>query len=232
MSYLLDQIASLLECSPVLVQYKLRDLQQRIKVERELRLSKLQTTYNDRNGFRHTFFFEGLTKQGADQIPAYGKLRRPFNVSVAAHFYARHRIMLKYPQLPCVIEKDPTAGNKFYPLELLVKIDDEGPVPSREDTPIPNYWLPTLSSPSIPSSSISFACSRRRSRATSIDEDDNGDHPPSNAHEISVWLEGGGGGFIKDVIWIERSEIDKICNTRPLNTRAPETHTHPHQELM
>lgn len=210
---LLDQVASLLECSPALVQYKLLDMEKKAKIEREFRLSKLQTTYRDRNGFHHTFFYEGLTKQGADKIPAYGRLRRPYNVSVAAHFYARHRIMLKFPQLPCVIEKDSTAGNKFYPLELLIKIDEE--LVHRADTPIPNFWLPSLTSPSItPSSPIPFNWPRR-SRATSIDDDDDDiDKPSSSAHQISIWTEGGGGEYIRDTVWIERSEIEKLCNTR------------------
>lgn len=222
MSSFLDQIGQLLCCAPALVQYKLHDAEQRAKLNREFRSIKLRTTYNDRNGMRHTFFFEGLTRDGADKIPAYGRLRRPFNVSVAAHFYARHRIMLRFPQLPCVIEKHP-AGNKFYPLELLVKIEEE-PIRHRADTPIPNFWLPHLSSPSTRNSSpISFTY-RRRSRATSEEDMSSQESlgPSPDAHQLSVWIEGGGGEWIKESVRIQRSEIEKLYDTHayPLHTRA------------
>jgi hypothetical protein len=68
-----------------------------------------------------------LTKSGADSIQAYGKLPRPFNISIAAHFYARHRIRLLYPYLPCVTEHFKKGEDRFYPMELLelVKETDE-----------------------------------------------------------------------------------------------------------
>ncbi|KAL3125248.1 hypothetical protein niasHT_005854 [Heterodera trifolii] len=58
-------------------------------------------------------------------LPAYGQLRNPFNINVAAHFYARHRIRLHFPYLPCVIERFSGEGeDRHYPMELLDLIDD------------------------------------------------------------------------------------------------------------
>jgi len=57
---------------------------------------------------------------------AYGALSRPYNVSVTAHYYSRHRIRLRYPYLQCVVEKFPRrCEDRYYPLELLELVDDK-----------------------------------------------------------------------------------------------------------
>jgi hypothetical protein len=104
------------ECEKILkcTQQKLRDfLFHPIKREfilKELLGRKVQTLYQDRNGFHKTFLIGGMTRQNALQIQAYGDLSRNYNISVAAHFYARHRIRIEFPYLPCIIEKYPGKG--------------------------------------------------------------------------------------------------------------------------
>jgi hypothetical protein len=94
------------------------------KLLNELKGKKVRTTYADRNGFHKTFYIDGITSEGADSLMAYGKLARPFNVCVAAHYYAHHRIRLCYPYSPCIVEKFNAGGeNHFYPLELVELID-------------------------------------------------------------------------------------------------------------
>lgn len=72
-----------------------------------------------------TFFIGGITTQPAAFLPAYGNLPRPLNISVAAHFYCRHKLRLKNFYLPCIIERIGKGNERYYPLELL-EIVDEG----------------------------------------------------------------------------------------------------------
>lgn len=127
---LLDEFAAYFKCSPACLQLRLCSSRDRENVCKVFQGKKLTTTYLDRKGRPAQFNFAGLTNAGADVLPAYGNLRAPFNVSVAAHYYARHRIMLKYSTLPCVMEQ---AGEddtndlpmmRFYPLELVRLIKD------------------------------------------------------------------------------------------------------------
>lgn len=134
MILLLDAIADALECGWNGVGIRLNHPLEREKINRMFNYSKLRTLYNDRNGFKRTFFFGGISKQSAAELYAYGNLGKIWNVTVPQHMYARHRIRIKHPHLPCVIEKQfyrrrGTKNLRYYPLELLelVKEDMEEP---------------------------------------------------------------------------------------------------------
>nr|CAD2201864.1 unnamed protein product [Meloidogyne enterolobii] len=126
MLYLIDECAKILQCHPKSLRDNLHHPSKRALLISKLKGRKVRTLYSDRNGFRKTFTIYDLTYKGAHCTLAYGALSRPFNVSVAAHFYSRHRIRLQYPYLQCVIEHFPRrCEDRFYPLELLEFVDEK-----------------------------------------------------------------------------------------------------------
>jgi len=121
----IDEIARFLECSVLSLSGHLVNPQTRIRVMKEFLDRKVQTTYLNKNCQRKTFLFGGLTRKGANRIFAYGRLRRPYNVTISQHFYTRHRIRLRNPYLNCVIDRRPFEKDRFYPLEVLEFVDEE-----------------------------------------------------------------------------------------------------------
>ena len=69
-----------------------------------------------------------LTVKDSNELMAYNGFLK---VTVYQHFYARHRINLKYPWLPCVMTSR-GKGFAYYPLEL-VKINAPKPIPLFSD---------------------------------------------------------------------------------------------------
>jgi len=118
MVLLIDECAKILKCSVTSLRYQLIHPSNRDKILKQLKGKKLKTTYLDNNGMSKTLFFDDLSRQGANSILAYGRLSSPFNINVAAHFYARHRIRLNHPYHLCVIQRQ-THEDRYYPLELL-----------------------------------------------------------------------------------------------------------------
>jgi hypothetical protein len=126
MKTVLQECLNLLKCKNNQLDYKISHPESREKLLKHLIGRRVQTTYEDRNGFKKIFTIGGLSRQGADSIYAYGKLSRTFNVTVSQHFFSRHNIRLKNPYLPCIIEKHgPNSEDRYYPLELLKFIDEE-----------------------------------------------------------------------------------------------------------
>lgn len=126
MPLLTDEIAKILDCKNV---KSLRDLlnhpSNRIKVLKALQGKKVRTTYSDRNGMRKTFFIDGITHLPAASLLAYGSLPSPYNISVVAHYYSRHRLRVQLPYLPCVIQRNKkNSEKKYYPLELLQLVNE------------------------------------------------------------------------------------------------------------
>uniref|UniRef100_A0A1I8BKX9 PAZ domain-containing protein n=1 Tax=Meloidogyne hapla TaxID=6305 RepID=A0A1I8BKX9_MELHA len=124
MVLLIDECAKILKCSTTSLRYQLIHPSNRDKILKQLKGKKLRTTYLDTNGLSKTLFFDDLSRQGANSILAYGRLSSPFNINVAAHFYARHRIRLNHPYHLCVVEKH-THEDRYYPLELLELAEEE-----------------------------------------------------------------------------------------------------------
>ncbi|KAL3095077.1 hypothetical protein niasHT_022786 [Heterodera trifolii] len=117
--------AQFLSCPIKSLRDRLNHPEDRVRVLQQLIGKKVQTTYKDRNGMRKCFFIGGMTERGAAFQPAYGRLRKPFNINVAAHFYARHRVKLHYPYMPCIIEGFNRGEDRYYPMELLEIVDDK-----------------------------------------------------------------------------------------------------------
>nr|CAD2200066.1 unnamed protein product [Meloidogyne enterolobii] len=125
-----EECANILCCTVKSLRCHLNHPENRNLVLKKLQGRKVETTYTDKNGMKKSFIIGGLSKEGANVIPAYGKLAKPFNISVTAHFYARHRIRLLNPYLHCVIEQFQNKGvsyqeNRYYPLELLELVKEE-----------------------------------------------------------------------------------------------------------
>nr|CAD2191260.1 unnamed protein product [Meloidogyne enterolobii] len=128
MVLLIDEFSKFLNCKPSKLRERLFHPKDRELILEKFKGKLVRTTYKDRNEFNKTFKIGGLSEFGADKINAYGRLPRPFNISVTAHFYSRHRIRLHHPYTHCVIEKFSDKKNgaedRYYPLELLELIDE------------------------------------------------------------------------------------------------------------
>uniref|UniRef100_A0A914HRA0 PAZ domain-containing protein n=1 Tax=Globodera rostochiensis TaxID=31243 RepID=A0A914HRA0_GLORO len=118
--------AKLLDCPIKSLRDKLNHPEDRILALNSVSGRKVRTTYKDRNGMSKTFFVGGITTKGAAFTPAYGRLCKPYNVNIAAHYYARHRIRIHHPYIPCLIERFPKGGeDRFYPMELLELVEED-----------------------------------------------------------------------------------------------------------
>ncbi|KAL3075311.1 hypothetical protein niasHT_033885 [Heterodera trifolii] len=102
--------AQFLSCPTKSLRDRLNHPEDRVRVLQQLIGKKVQTTYKDRNGMRKSFLVGGITERGAAFEPAYGRLRKPFNINVAAHFYARHRVKLHFPYMPCIMKALPAVS--------------------------------------------------------------------------------------------------------------------------
>ncbi|KAL3120111.1 hypothetical protein niasHT_006311 [Heterodera trifolii] len=126
MVLVIEFCAQILGCSTKSLRDKLNHPEDRVKAMKELVGKKVRANYKDRNGMQKTFFVDGISDPGAAFIPAYGRLRQPYNINIAAHFYARHRIKLHLPYVPCVVEKYSGCGeDRYYPMELLEIVGDD-----------------------------------------------------------------------------------------------------------
>lgn len=139
MILLIDVCAKILNCNVKELRDRLNHPSDRERVLKEIRGKKVQTTYKDRNGFTKTFFAGGLSLRGAAEIEAFGRLSRPFNISVCAYFYARHKIRLHHPYLHCIIEhSNVNIEKRYYPLELL-ELDTENESHEIHGEKFPNF---------------------------------------------------------------------------------------------
>jgi hypothetical protein len=78
-----------------------------------LRNLKLRTTHL---AYNKDVKFAELDVRGSSNIPAYnGHL----GVTVRQHYFARHRIELRHPHLPCVAVTGANGQKEFFPLEVL-----------------------------------------------------------------------------------------------------------------
>ena len=62
------------------------------------------------------FLGGGITLQGANTLKAF---RGKHGVTVAQYYFARHKVDLKYPSLPCVVELGGNGHESYFPLEVL-----------------------------------------------------------------------------------------------------------------
>jgi hypothetical protein len=59
----------------------------------------------------------GFTTHGANGIPAFG--RHHLHISVEEYFFSKHKISLKYPDLPCIVVLGGGNHKSYYPIECL-----------------------------------------------------------------------------------------------------------------
>lgn len=119
MPSVLDECCRILGCRPDNAVEYFKHPTERIRVVNALSGQMVRTLYRDRQGFKHTFRMTSITNEGAHIIQAYGQLRRPWNMSVCAYYFARHNIRLRNPKVPCAIERWNFGEKRYYPLELL-----------------------------------------------------------------------------------------------------------------
>lgn len=143
----LDAIAETLNCSRNAVATRLNHPLDRERIIKLYKGVKLRTTYNDHIGSKRTFHLEDITKRPATDLLAYGDLGKIWNCSVPQHFFSRHRIRIKFPFHPCVIEKTKyhrrrgtTRTVRFYPLELVEILKDYEAKTEEENETVINGW--------------------------------------------------------------------------------------------
>lgn len=122
MRTLIDEFCIILNCTPHSLQEKLFHPTSRNLAMKNFQGCLVQTTYKNRLGFTRTFSIDGLSRNGADLIIAYGRLP---NYSLSTYHFVHYNIRLHYPNLPCVVEKFADGGeDRYYPLELLQLAED------------------------------------------------------------------------------------------------------------
>ena len=123
MNSVLDDISKKLNCPYYLVRYRLMYQENADLIAKFIQeKGELETNYYDRNGMKRKIRCDGITTTGAHLIKAFGYLGYPFNISIAAYFFAHHKLKLQYPFHQCVIERTCTENGiceRYYPLELL-----------------------------------------------------------------------------------------------------------------
>ena len=143
MVLLTKAIADFLGCPIKSLREEMHLPENQYRIIEKFKGQKVRTNYKSKDGEQKLMIIDGFTRNGADRMPAYGRLAKPYNISVAAHFYARHRIRLRYPFIPCVIQHFDKGENRYYPLELmeLLDYDDEelAPINSRCES-LYNGW--------------------------------------------------------------------------------------------
>jgi hypothetical protein len=124
----IDEICRILKCAPNQIGNMLTgNVENRNMLLKFFSCRKLRTTYRDRNGFYNTFQFGGITRHAACEIKAFGHLSMVFNCSVSSYYLARHRIRLKYPFFPCIINYSAPEERRYFPIELLELAPTEVP---------------------------------------------------------------------------------------------------------
>jgi hypothetical protein len=121
MVLLIDYLSSFFNCERNDLARILRNNStERIRLINKLHGKTVRTTYSNRAGQFATFEFYGLTLDPSSEQYAYNGFLR---TTVQQHYYSRHRLRLRYPLLPCVIERNVSKRRcivyKFYPIELL-----------------------------------------------------------------------------------------------------------------
>ena len=113
MCSLLDRLCVLLQCAPKNLADAMADVENFPKIYAELSKCRLKTTHLKENRY---ISFGAVSFQGANRQYAY---RGYLGVTVQQHMYSKHRLMLRYPMLPC-IEEHANAGHvNYYPIECL-----------------------------------------------------------------------------------------------------------------
>lgn len=111
---LVDQICSILDCTASQIHDEQKVMEHFLRLLKIFKKRQIVKTIHLKTN--KTVHVSGLTLKGADEVYAYQGFLK---VTVQQHFYARHRIRLLYPKLPCVFEKLPNGHKNYYPMEVL-----------------------------------------------------------------------------------------------------------------
>lgn len=145
MVLLIDECARLLNCKVKTLRDEINHPSNKLILQKALVGRKARTTYEDRNGLNKTILIGGITSKDGNSLPAYGRLAKQFNISVVQHFYARHRIKIRHPYLPCAIEKFASGEDRYYPFEMLELVEEKEIKPLFVQTPNANKkWLDNM----------------------------------------------------------------------------------------
>lgn len=112
---LITVLCRLFKCKPGRLRGILGDPLNRKKAEKHLRKSTLYTTHlKDGRNFKVRFGM--LTRKSSHRLMAYNGF---LQITVRQHMYARHRLNLRWPDLPCICMFGPKRHRDYFPLEVL-----------------------------------------------------------------------------------------------------------------
>jgi len=114
MSSLVEALCNRFGCCDHILHQVLDTDEGRELLEVFLRNFTLATTHLGRRNF--IVKCDRLTKDGAQDLKAY---RGFMGITVRQHYYARHRIHLRYPLLPCVCVYGGNDHESYFPMEVL-----------------------------------------------------------------------------------------------------------------
>ena len=115
-------ISNVIGCAPHELRAKLEQPKNRKLVDEFLRKHELYLSFK----YSSTpLKITGLTYKGANHEFAYNGFQ---NTTVLQHFYSKHRIILEYPTVQCLIVPRGTSEVSKYPLELVRLVSRKTPV--------------------------------------------------------------------------------------------------------
>jgi hypothetical protein len=114
---------------------RIRDPQNQFQAEIELASKRLVTNYGNKLAYVRV---DEFSRGNAWNTMAFNGFLR---VRVQQYFYIKHGVKLNYPKLPMVVQIDASKNRYYYPIELLVVVDDapkkECKCRVRTSTPVP-----------------------------------------------------------------------------------------------
>ena len=116
MSSIDNIIAEIIGCPKDKIGYYLEQSWFKTQLLKYFEGTKLITLYNNRLGMKQEFNFNGFSFGSARNQYAYQKFMR---TTVYQHFYARHKILLEFPDNPCLKHIRNNGHIDYYPLELI-----------------------------------------------------------------------------------------------------------------
>lgn len=118
MPSLITALCQLFVCTPEDLGRKLENAMNVYRAEKFLLSKKLFIDYGDR---QREIRFNSLSSLNAQNAKAYNGY---LGVTVQQHFYCRHRKVLKFANLPLVVDYS-NKNRAYYPIELLTLVEND-----------------------------------------------------------------------------------------------------------
>lgn len=112
---LLDRLCVVLQCGRLRLAEALKDVENYQKVIMELSKGRLRTNHLGENN--RYIEFGGISFLGADRQHAY---QGYLGITVQQHMYAKHKLKLRFADMPCVEEHVNVGHTNYFPVECLV----------------------------------------------------------------------------------------------------------------